>query len=232
MRYAHALAATPSGEGVSWGALAPPLCNIRAFEHTAIDMSDCAICLDPIVHDDDTRTNLRCGHAYHTACIRAWVAIAPSCPSCRAPVIATSTILKLLDLARDSRLHGAKKTPALSRLFSDTSGSVYAAAVECARNSKRALAICDFDVMREQLAYMLVYLNVCGDARAPLAANDPTTVTATTIAFGLDGWSARAAASTAPGPARRCWRRFAHSYTRRASRDVISARLWEQETRA
>lgn len=45
----------------------------------------CAICLDES-HPDRTEAGLACGHTYHGACIRQWLAKADSCPLCALPV--------------------------------------------------------------------------------------------------------------------------------------------------
>ena len=47
---------------------------------------ECAICLEPV---GCCRYRLRCGHAFHVACMREWIASCPAearCPVCRGPV--------------------------------------------------------------------------------------------------------------------------------------------------
>ncbi|KAM0934201.1 putative transcription factor C2H2 family [Dioscorea sansibarensis] len=48
---------------------------------------DCAVCLSPFRPDDDLRLLPACRHAFHAACIDAWLPSTPSCPLCRAAVV-------------------------------------------------------------------------------------------------------------------------------------------------
>lgn len=47
--------------------------------------TQCAICLDES-HPDRTEAALACGHTYHGACIRQWLAKSDTCPLCATPV--------------------------------------------------------------------------------------------------------------------------------------------------
>lgn len=44
----------------------------------------CSICLDN--YDRVPAVAVRCGHAFHLACINEWQSIKPNCPMCRAPI--------------------------------------------------------------------------------------------------------------------------------------------------
>ncbi|KAH7659197.1 E3 ubiquitin-protein ligase ATL4 protein [Dioscorea alata] len=48
---------------------------------------DCAVCLSPFRPDDELRLLPACHHAFHAACIDAWLPSTPSCPLCRAAVV-------------------------------------------------------------------------------------------------------------------------------------------------
>jgi hypothetical protein len=75
------------------GLLAWALCSVRnagvpppvAADVALVEVGDdgCVICLCEL-HGAAKR--LPCGHAYHGACIDAWVAVSATCPLCSAPV--------------------------------------------------------------------------------------------------------------------------------------------------
>ncbi|KAL5216056.1 hypothetical protein ABZP36_007457 [Zizania latifolia] len=47
---------------------------------------DCAVCLSPFTLDAELRLLPACRHAFHAACVDAWLRTSPSCPLCRATV--------------------------------------------------------------------------------------------------------------------------------------------------
>jgi E3 ubiquitin-protein ligase ATL4 len=47
---------------------------------------DCAVCLSPFAPDAELRLLPACRHAFHAACVDAWLRTAPSCPLCRSAV--------------------------------------------------------------------------------------------------------------------------------------------------
>ncbi|KAF8729209.1 hypothetical protein HU200_017793 [Digitaria exilis] len=47
---------------------------------------DCAVCLSPFDPDAELRLLPACRHAFHAACVDAWLRTTPSCPLCRAAV--------------------------------------------------------------------------------------------------------------------------------------------------
>lgn len=50
-----------------------------------VDQSEtnmCVICLDELCGGEPDKS-LRCGHQFHTQCIKSWLARSPSCPCCR-----------------------------------------------------------------------------------------------------------------------------------------------------
>ena len=44
-------------------------------------MQVCAVCLDTLVGEAVDRT--RCGHNFHSKCLRNWHRVQPTCPMCR-----------------------------------------------------------------------------------------------------------------------------------------------------
>ncbi|KAI4977428.1 RING-H2 finger protein ATL8-like [Hordeum vulgare subsp. vulgare] len=51
--------------------------------------SECAICLAEFTEGEALRVLPRCGHGFHAACVDAWLRTCATCPSCRAPIVAT-----------------------------------------------------------------------------------------------------------------------------------------------
>jgi hypothetical protein len=44
----------------------------------------CAICLDRIMPSENVNL-LSCSHCFHRECIKAWIVLQPTCPTCRSP---------------------------------------------------------------------------------------------------------------------------------------------------
>ena len=47
---------------------------------------DCAVCLSPFTPEAELRLLPACRHAFHAACVDAWLRTTPTCPLCRAAV--------------------------------------------------------------------------------------------------------------------------------------------------
>ncbi|OEL23207.1 hypothetical protein BAE44_0015773 [Dichanthelium oligosanthes] len=50
--------------------------------------AECAICLADFAEGEALRVLPRCGHAFHVACVDAWLRTRATCPSCRAGIVA------------------------------------------------------------------------------------------------------------------------------------------------
>ena len=45
------------------------------------------VCLEDFAAGDGVRTLAACPHAFHAACLAAWLATKPTCPVCATPVV-------------------------------------------------------------------------------------------------------------------------------------------------
>lgn len=57
-------------------------------------MSDCAICLECIHENIDTKTT-ECNHTFHANCFETWIKIKNSCPLCRKVFQTTNTSIEV-----------------------------------------------------------------------------------------------------------------------------------------
>ena len=165
---------------------------------------ECAVCLERL--DSEKATKLVCGHAYHSSCIGQWLDVQATCPSCRA-FVANDELQKLLRIASDPAFFGTRQAhKGILRHYPTVSnGSLYRGALECARRSLDML-FAKNPAYRLELAYMLAYLHVYGDARAAEVARTANVSDSFAIAAGLIKWSMRAehASFVRHRPARRC----------------------------
>ena len=54
---------------------------------TGGDDARCMVCLEDFAAGDGVRTLAACPHAFHAACLAAWLATKPTCPVCATPVV-------------------------------------------------------------------------------------------------------------------------------------------------
>jgi hypothetical protein len=98
----------------------------------------------------------------------------------------------VLALAHDARLFiQCEKSIHIARLYPTSGGSFYLAALECARAAHEFKVAGNAFRVREELAYMLVYLHISGDTRAEGAAKRANIQDAIEIADRLVEWSSR-----------------------------------------
>ncbi|XP_062227527.1 putative RING-H2 finger protein ATL49 [Phragmites australis] len=65
-----------------------PVFPYRAVAGRRKDPFDCAVCLCEFTMDDKLRLLPTCGHAFHVACIDAWLLSHSTCPLCRGSILA------------------------------------------------------------------------------------------------------------------------------------------------
>jgi E3 ubiquitin-protein ligase ATL41 len=70
------------GEGIDKAALAAtPVLWFKAERDGA---AECAVCLSAVQDGEAVRALPGCGHAFHAACVDAWLCVRATCPVCRA----------------------------------------------------------------------------------------------------------------------------------------------------
>ncbi|TVU33264.1 hypothetical protein EJB05_25055, partial [Eragrostis curvula] len=73
----------PGGGGIDKAALAAmPVLRYKAGRDAAAE--ECAVCLSAMQDGDAVRALPGCGHAFHAACVDAWLCARATCPVCRA----------------------------------------------------------------------------------------------------------------------------------------------------
>jgi E3 ubiquitin-protein ligase ATL4 len=110
---------------------------------------DCAVCLSPFSPDADLRLLPACRHAFHAACVDAWLRTTPSCPLCRAavslphPPLPTAPPLAAgsAQEALDSRVSSSSN----SRSFRVEIGSVSNRRSSAAGDDRRTYSLGSFD---------------------------------------------------------------------------------------
>ncbi|CAM0903136.1 unnamed protein product [Alopecurus aequalis] len=79
---------TAEGDGKQWQLIEslPRFTMASALAALPKSSPDCAVCLSPFTLDAELRLLPACRHAFHTACVDAWLRTSPTCPLCRATV--------------------------------------------------------------------------------------------------------------------------------------------------
>jgi len=99
-------------------ALVERFAGLAADPFASHDRQPCAICLCDLEPGEERRA-LPCNHAYHAACIKAWLREALECPMCKAEVTAEdaleSNVLGIVDAAYRTSARGA--AAALARFY-------------------------------------------------------------------------------------------------------------------
>jgi len=86
-QYYQVFTAVSSAGSVSFSSATLPSGNApRPHAAAAAAVNKCVICLDVGLTPDSTATLDGCNHVFHYGCIKNWVDMVPTCPSCRAKV--------------------------------------------------------------------------------------------------------------------------------------------------
>ncbi|XP_062223194.1 putative RING-H2 finger protein ATL69 [Phragmites australis] len=99
-------------------------------EWPPVEESQCTVCLEEYAAKDVVRMLPVCGHAFHAACIDAWLRQHPTCPVCRASLRAKNHRATPLDYSLLAAADTAARPPAsqVPASSSDLSASPQAAA--------------------------------------------------------------------------------------------------------
>lgn len=149
---------------------------------------ECAICLGDELISPAERTDLSCGHAFHAACLSSWLAQQRSCPLCRAHVPDLPVSMLLL-VAQKPHLFGAMRRvdrEMLERLFPGSRGTMYNEVLATARRAFLSTP----DQAKIELANLLIYMHLLGDARAAEIASTDGLEGARHVAAGIVQWAA------------------------------------------
>ncbi|GAB2232355.1 hypothetical protein Droror1_Dr00011387 [Drosera rotundifolia] len=100
---------------------------------------DCAVCLSKFEPEDQLRLLPLCCHAFHSACIDAWISANQTCPLCRSPIfVSESEILRKINMTSSS---GGNQ----SGSFRIELGSISRRRIEDLNNNRRSYSIGSFD---------------------------------------------------------------------------------------
>ncbi|KQJ84264.1 E3 ubiquitin-protein ligase ATL4 [Brachypodium distachyon] len=102
---------------------------------------DCAVCLSPFTPDAELRLLPACRHAFHAACVDAWLrAAAPTCPLCRAAVTLQHPSVAAILAAAAQPPPGPETRMSSSREYRSRSFRVEMGSVVSSRGSSPAAA--------------------------------------------------------------------------------------------
>ncbi|XP_062219941.1 E3 ubiquitin-protein ligase ATL4-like [Phragmites australis] len=133
---------------------------------------DCAVCLSPFAPDVELRLLPACRHAFHAACVDAWLRTTPSCPLCRTAVSFPLPTLPTAAAGQeplDSRMSSNNN----SRSFRVEIGSVSNRRSSAAGDDRRTYSLGSFDYRVDEEVEAVV-----SRIARPAAAAKSTTQTA------------------------------------------------------
>ncbi|KAF7090499.1 hypothetical protein CFC21_093244 [Triticum aestivum] len=107
---------------------------------------DCAVCLSPFVPDAELRLLPACRHAFHAACVDAWLRNTPSCPLCRAAIsLPHPPLPTAYTAAAQQEPLDARSSSNASRSFRVEIGSVSNRRSSAAGDDRRTYSLGSFD---------------------------------------------------------------------------------------
>lgn len=107
---------------------------------------DCAVCLSPFVPDAELRLLPACRHAFHAACVDAWLRNTPSCPLCRAAIsLPHPPLPTAYTAAAQQEPLDARSSSNASRSFLVEVGSVSNRRSSAAGDDRRTYSLGSFD---------------------------------------------------------------------------------------
>jgi E3 ubiquitin-protein ligase ATL4 len=152
---------------------------------------DCAVCLSPFSPDAELRLLPACRHAFHAACVDAWLRTTPSCPLCRATVSLPHPPLPTAPQQQEP-LDARSSSNNNSRSFRVEIGSVSNRRSSAAGDDRRTYSLGSFDyrVDEEVEAVVARIARSAKSSTTPAAATTAqvTPVEALAEAAGSRGW--------------------------------------------
>ncbi|KAL6634933.1 hypothetical protein ACP70R_027604 [Stipagrostis hirtigluma subsp. patula] len=152
---------------------------------------DCAVCLSPFAPEAELRLLPACRHAFHAACVDAWLRTTPSCPLCRAAVSLPHPPLPTAAAAGQEPLD-SRSSNNNSRSFRVEIGSVSNRRSSAAGDDRRTYSLGSFDYRVDEEVEAVV-ARIARPAAAAKSSTPATTAPATpgealAEAAGSRGW--------------------------------------------
>jgi E3 ubiquitin-protein ligase ATL4 len=184
---------------------------------------DCAVCLSPFSPDAELRLLPACRHAFHAACVDAWLRTTPSCPLCRAAVSLTHPPLFLTTAQQQEPLDARSSSNNNSRSFRVEIGSVSNRHSSAAGDDRLTYSLGSFDYRVDEEVDAVV-ARIARPAKsstthAAAATTQVTPIEALAEAAGSRGWLREyvdrfsSSASSLSGRWSARWSQGHHSYS-------------------